>query len=110
MVPLDQVSRRWFDSYLAYWETVTLNSQKSLFVNIYGNPLNGRSIQRFYQQITLYVGFKITAHDMRHTAVRRLQREGKKPQTLQKFLGHANIETTFKNYLHLTEEEYLADF
>lgn len=48
---------------------------------------------------------KFTPHTLRRTYLTMLYRRGVEPATLAKIAGHANIQTLFKHYLMLDEED-----
>lgn len=48
---------------------------------------------------------KITPHTLRHTFATRCIEAGMKPKTLQKILGHSNINMTMNLYVHVTDDE-----
>lgn len=46
----------------------------------------------------------ITFHDLRHTFATRLMGEGVSIEEISKMLGHTDIRTTFRHYLHVTTQ------
>ncbi len=46
---------------------------------------------------------------LRHTFATRYIEAGMLPKTLQKILGHSNIDITMNLYVHITEEEKLKE-
>lgn len=50
------------------------------------------------------LGIKFNFHSLRHTHATMLIESGISPKSVQKRLGHENIETTLQTYVHNTEE------
>ncbi|MBR6148685.1 MAG: tyrosine-type recombinase/integrase [Lachnospiraceae bacterium] len=48
---------------------------------------------------------RFSMHVLRHTFATRCIEAGMKPKTLQKILGHSNINITMNLYVHITEDE-----
>lgn len=44
-------------------------------------------------------------HNLRHTFATRCIEAGMRPKTLQKLLGHSNINLTMNLYVHVSEDE-----
>lgn len=121
LIPLTYESSRWLDGYLRFrLSIVKSEDEQAIFPSNRGGSVSTRTIHLYYQEIT-EIAIKhdllknrkktnITAHDMRHTCSKRLQRLGYSEQSIQLFLGHSSIDTTTKIYLHKTDEELLEAF
>lgn len=48
-------------------------------------------------------------HSLRHTFATRCIESGIQPKTLQKILGHSNLNTTMDLYVHVTDEHILSE-
>lgn len=48
-------------------------------------------------------------HALRHTFATRCIEQGIQPKTLQKILGHSNINTTMDLYVHVTHDQLLTE-
>jgi len=76
-----------------------------LFPNRHGRPLNPGSLQRIFQQARQCSGLTKPAsmHTLRHCYATHLLEAGTDLPTLQRLLGHGNVQTTM-GYLHLRSE------
>jgi integrase len=73
-----------------------------VFPNQTGGIL-GAQVSRFWKRTLMGLGIPHhTIHDCRHTFATLLSEKGAHMQHLQGALGHADAETTMKNYLHLS--------
>lgn len=76
-----------------------------------GNPLDYLGVQALFKRLKVKTGIKVTPHTLRHTNITELWRTGEmRPETLQKRVGHAHIQTTMQMYIHPTEEDIRKDW
>ncbi len=74
-----------------------------------GHHLSAPSLRRYFQalcrqlKITLPSGKIPVVHSLRHSFVSELGRRGIAPASIQKYVGHSDIKTTFR-YLHADKE------
>lgn len=104
------VSDDWLDLYadILVHEMSDIESE-FIFTNLYNrrnhntsNPLRYSTVRKLFERISLELGFKITAHMLRHTHATELLRAGVSIDMVAKRLGHHSIETTKSIYEHLT--------
>jgi site-specific recombinase XerD len=76
-------------------------TQKALFINLKGERLTVRSIQRIFQKLSISTGKEITPHTLRHSFATVLLNNGADLRSLQELLGHASLQTT-QLYTHVT--------
>jgi len=67
-------------------------------------PLRYSAVRKLFLRLSSKVGFKITAHMLRHTHATDLMKTGVDPSVVQKRLGHASIQTTIDTYTHVDQE------
>jgi site-specific recombinase XerD len=66
-----------------------------LFLNKYGEPLSGRSIQRMVEKYLKQANIKnASVHSLRHTMATHYLAKGGDIRSVQNMLGHASLETT----------------
>lgn len=81
-----------------------------LFPNdLTGNPLTTRTIQKVFKDATRKAGISkdVSIHSLRHSFATHLIKSGVDLCTIQKLLGHTNIQTT-SIYLHLSNKDVLS--
>jgi len=87
----------------AYLPHRTKSQSRHLFVSAWkGHPIHGRCINRMLKLVIRKAGLEgkgITPHKLRHTFAAHLIRNNVDIRTVQKLLGHSELETTAK-YLH----------
>jgi site-specific recombinase XerD len=90
---------------------VRSNSIDYLFTNQAGQQLAKRSIQVIINLKVKIAGINkaITAHSFRRSFATNLDRNGVRLTTIQKLLGHSNIETTVQ-YIHNDYETLYQDY
>lgn len=71
-------------------------------------PMSERLLRDAVAKVREPLGMQITPHTMRRTYLTALWRMGVDPVTLAKLAGHSNLQTLFKHYLALNEEEILS--
>ncbi len=99
VVPLGKHAVRFLREYISKVRTKHTRhnrSQRLLFVNYYGNPLNRQVISIMIHTYTLEAGIKkkVTAHTFRHTFATELIKNGADITAVQKMMGHAYLRTT----------------
>lgn len=68
-------------------------------------PLSETGFNTIWRRLRARAGIEaFRFHDTRHTAATRVMRQSKNPKTVQKLLGHANIETTMR-YAHVYDDD-----
>lgn len=101
-------------------ETIILNQYKMLqsknissqylFCNTNGNLLDLRNLLRSYYSALKRAGLeKRGLNSLRKLYIHRMVRNGMKPKTLQKLVGHEEYSTTMKYYLEITEQEKIDE-
>jgi site-specific recombinase XerD len=115
LIPIDPGTTTLLKEYIAYQMLEHPNVEHSgpLFVNLWGKPLQPRSIQRDLKAMKSLIGFteekKFTPHVFRHTGATHLRQNGMDISELQDLLGHANPNTTriyAKNDLGRLKQSY----
>lgn len=77
-------------------------------VNKHGvKPMSVRLLRDAVTRVREPLGMQITPHTMRRTYLTSLWRMGVDAPTIAKIAGHANIQTLFKHYLALDEQDVL---
>lgn len=77
-----------------------------IFVNKNGVPTKNTSYDAHIRKIADKAGIEhFSMHTLRHTFATRCIEAGMKPKTLQKILGHSNINITMNLYVHVTDDE-----
>ncbi len=71
-------------------------------------PMSVRLLRDAVAKVREPLGMEITPHTMRRTYLTSLWRMGVDPATIAKIAGHANIQTLFKHYLVLDEQDVLG--
>lgn len=86
-----------------YWQKY--RPKDYLFPNRHGRPLHPASLQRIFQRARQRSGLTKPAsvHTLRHCYATHLLEAGTDVPTLQRLLGHGNVQTTM-GYLHLRSE------
>ena len=101
--------------YLEHGRLQLLGEKKSkaLFLNRYGQPLPGRSVQRLLHEHAKKAGIgkRVHPHMLRHTFATHLLDGGADLRVVQELLGHARLSST-QIYTHVTKGQarkvYLA--
>ncbi len=70
---------------------------KSLFLNQYGEPLDGKSLYHLFKDFCEIAGINkpgLSVRHLRHTCLTLLLQEGADLMALKKLAGHASLKTT----------------
>lgn len=86
-------------------------SKDYLFTNSRGKPIKAEYIRWLLKERTLLAQIKkrITPHTFRRSFATLLNSKGARLTTIQKLLGHSNLETT-AGYIHNSWEELYSDY
>lgn len=76
---------------------------KYIFANQYGELYRDSQFTRMWDKYKAELGIEATPHQLRHAYATMLYDAGVDVKTAQKWLGHADIETTLEIYTHLSE-------
>lgn len=77
-----------------------------IFLSGEGKPFANHHLNRRLYEVCKKLEIpQMSMHCLRHTFATRCIEAGMKPKTLQKILGHANIQTTLDLYVHVNDEE-----
>ncbi len=71
-----------------------------VFISRSGERLDPRNVQRILERLGRKAGVKVSPHMLRHTGATLFIRNGGDPFSLQRLLGHADIQTTMI-YVHM---------
>ncbi|MEC0301137.1 tyrosine-type recombinase/integrase [Peribacillus frigoritolerans] len=69
-----------------------------------GKPIQYWTIQSLMRRIGKKTGIDFSAHMLRHTCATNLHEHGMDASSIQKFLGHAYVQTTLQMYVHPSDE------
>ncbi|MCR4691416.1 MAG: site-specific integrase, partial [Lachnospiraceae bacterium] len=89
-------------TYLIFNDYVFLSREGKPFANHHLN-------RRLYDVCKKLEIPQMSMHCLRHTFATRCIESGMKPKTLQRILGHANIQTTLDLYVHVTDDELFSE-
>ena len=85
---------------------IVLGYHEYVFLNSKGKPTHRKIYDRTLNRIAKDMGIEsFSIHNLRHSFATRCIESGMKPKTLQKILGHANINLTMNLYVHVTNDE-----
>jgi len=71
-----------------------------VFISRSGDKLDPRNVQRILERLGQRAGVKVSPHMLRHTGATLYIRNGGDPFSLQRLLGHSDIQTTMV-YVHM---------
>lgn len=93
-----------FQDYLIDYHDADTNH---VFINLTGpnkgEPLNYQAAFDVIKRIRKKTQIDITPHMLRHTYATELHEQGVEISIIQKLLGHSNVQTTIKTYVHPTD-------
>lgn len=70
-----------------------------------GEPLSRNTVESIVRRIRKKTGIDFTPHMLRHTFASELHAQGVEVATLQKLLGHQQVQTTINTYVHISDEQ-----
>lgn len=80
-----------------------------VFIKISGKnryqPLEYGDVASLFKRLSEKTGVRVNPHMFRHTHLNSLRKLGWEPEKIQKRAGHANYQTTVREYYHVTDEE-----
>jgi site-specific recombinase XerD len=108
VVYLSDTAQQALDRYLAAWPLQALDAP--LFYRTAREPLGYRWVEYRLRQLGDEAGVAhVTPHRLRHTLATRLINRGMPVTTLQKLLGHADLNTT-QRYAHVADPTVERDY
>jgi len=102
IVPFGSKARQAIEDYLPVRERILMEGKKrsetALFVNLHGERLTTRSVDRFVKKYVRAYGpnVKVSPHSLRHAFASHLLTEGADLRAIQEMLGHRSLATTQK--------------
>jgi integrase/recombinase XerD len=112
LIPFNKTTSKVLQDWVYEYRTILVKdkAESKLFINRYGKPLTGNTLNYRLQTIihqsdNIKIKEKnITLHSLRHSIATHLLANGMEMQKVQRFLGHSSLETT-QIYTHLLEEK-----
>lgn len=108
VIPVPDVTRRCIENYLVKRNNLLITKNKridALFVNRNGERVNGTQLLVQFKRIAKRAGVdKATIHMFRHSCATGLIEEGVPLPHVQRILGHASTQSTFR-YLEIASPE-----
>ncbi len=84
------------------------NNNNYIFTNKLGEPIHDKKPGRNLKSILKKINIEpIKFHNLRHTYATRLFEANIPPKTVQKLMGHADIQTTMNIYTHVMKDKKL---
>lgn len=100
-VPLGPTTHKALTRYLTAFRVPASDNVKTLFLNVYGEPLKYESIKTIFDRLAVKSGIsRLHPHLLRHTAATKMLANGADLHSVQRLLRHSDIRTTLR-YLHL---------
>lgn len=108
-IPIDNDTIRLFERHkIILGETLSVSDFKRtdfVFSSTYPYPAEPKTMQKKFSQLASSEGIEdVHFHCLRHTFATRAIEGGMDVKTLSVLLGHANVETTLKRYVHVLEK------
>ena len=104
VVPLGEKSQRALSRYLAYGRPKLHPQCPNVFVNQFGCAFTTWGVQHVLVAVSKGVGFHLSAHKFRHTAITTWLRQGAPMETVRRLVGHSGYQVLL-SYAHLTEDD-----
>lgn len=112
LVPFSQTSSKYLQEWVYDYRPQLLKGKNhaELFINYAGRPISSGTLYNRLKQLQALVDDttlqqkEIGLHTLRHSVATHLLQNGMELQKIQRFLGHASLETT-QIYTHLIEKE-----
>lgn len=107
------ISRNLMRQYAIYAEAYPdlMAAHPYVFVNITtGEALTYPAVRKLFTRLSSQIGFWLTPHMLRHTHATSLIKSGWDAAFVQKRLGHAYVETTINQYVHLEHADLKKAF
>ncbi|AWN24120.1 hypothetical protein DKM44_13540 [Deinococcus irradiatisoli] len=77
-----------------------------MFASELDGPTDPRTLYGWFRAVVSKAGVPlIRFHDLRHTAVSLMIRQGSSPKTVSDQLGHADVAFTLRAYAHLYDDQ-----
>lgn len=110
ILPISSTLMRQYSTYMdAYADLMTTHPYT--FVNITtGVALTYPAVRKLFARLSSQIGFWLTPHMLRHTHATSLIKSGWDAAFVQKRLGHAHVETTINQYVHLEHADLKKAF
>ena len=101
----NEQARYYMDELKKIQEHLKYTDKKYIARSVHGNPLSNSTWEGVLEDICKLADIDkpISPHELRHTYATIALRRGADVQVISKYLGHSNIEQTFK-YVHLLKE------
>jgi integrase/recombinase XerC len=113
LIPFGQQAAKALARYLEFRRNLLKKSRESsepnaLFLNLRGNRLTARSVQRLFQECARKGALLLDVHPhlFRHSFATHLLNRGADLRAIQELLGHKELSTT-QRYTHLAVEELM---
>lgn len=108
VIPINDTIATYLEILRGYDERHGIQSEYVACTNI-GTMTNTRNLQRSLDRVSkrmeLPPEHKLTLHTLRHTFGSVLLRNGVNIAVISRLMGHANINVTLQNYIHVLQEE-----
>jgi integrase/recombinase XerD len=110
VLAISQELMRQYSSYINEYQNI-LEICPYVFVNIKtGSYLTYPAVRKIFRRLSTRIGFRLTPHMLRHTHATLLIKSGWDAAFVQKRLGHAHVETTINQYVHLEQADLKRAF
>jgi len=110
ILTISQDLMRQYSAYVNEYQNI-LHVCPYVFVNINsGSYLTYPSVRKIFRRLSIRTGFRLTPHMLRHTHATLLIKSGWDAAFVQKRLGHAHVETTINQYVHLDHADLKKAF
>lgn len=102
---LNDITLELYNKYLK--ERVKINSKdNALFISSYKSRISSKGLQKVVDNICKEMNIEhLTPHSMRHICGSSLISAGVPVEQVSKILGHSNVNTTYRWYMHVDEDD-----